>query len=518
MEAAGSPPPWQSQKLTYDLDGDLADLEVPVVEPFSCETDRNEEVGDAVAKALATGSTSGRLEVVEECGFHGRGPDTFNYFEWAIVPECPKDKAWFAEQTEANPGTPPGMPLHPTNAILVRLTKAGRAEVDHATLYAWLLYTFNRGYFRRLACGTCQQCIRLRDVKDVPIEGGRKLKNIATFRAGVDPDSLKPGDILLQRVGTREGCGRPYVVVGTDPLSTRGHGFRGGRAAGRLPRDFDAVQLERGTIVEMEHTTSRRVAQRIAMDHLTEHPDYYVELAKMEAMLRARRRDGNPWVGLNPGPAPEDWNYYINFVLYAVLGRMGEADGLMRQYGNEIRGCAEVMRATQPVSLSKLYRGLLLEPQEVRDGSVRCEFDESGEPSRTFLSFSENEDVACWFARPDSIMSGFVRQQRPAVQGYLTTLHGSRYQRRLIWHHSWQAVPLPGRSSDLPLFAAARAHPHIDEGQFIWNMQTQSEVLLEASKTALISVKPIGDEDCPDTDELDARFTYPPFLDQYVQG
>jgi hypothetical protein len=201
----------------------------------------------------------------------------------------------------ANPVTPPGMPLHPTNTILVRLNASGRAEMGPADLYVWLLYMFNRGYYRPLACGTCQQCIRLRDVKNVPIEGGRKLKHIATLRSGVDPDKLRVGDVLLQRVGTVEGCGRPYIVVGTSPLSTRGHGFRGGRAAGRSPADFDPVQLERGTLVEMEHTASRRLAQRIAMDHLAEHPDYYVELAKMEAMLRERRRAGNPWIGIQPG-------------------------------------------------------------------------------------------------------------------------------------------------------------------------------------------------------------------------
>lgn len=52
-----------------------------------------------------------------------------------------------------------------------------------------------------------------------------------------------------------------------------------GRSKGRQPSDFDPAQLRVGTKVEMEHTTDRRVAQRIAMDHLTEDRDYYKKLA-----------------------------------------------------------------------------------------------------------------------------------------------------------------------------------------------------------------------------------------------
>jgi hypothetical protein len=620
MEAAASPPPWRSEKLTYDLDGELSDLDVPGVEPFLCESDRNEEAQEAIQMALDAGLASGRLEIVEECGFHGKGPDTFRYYEWAIIPECPKDKAWFAERVRvtANPDTlvtvdptpdqlreyatetrglaggweaaaddaedegiadmyredaadaeriaalldagkfqealrqvafldtspresyewatwwgapegartnprhyypskhptPPGMPLHPTNTILVRLTKQGREEMDYSTLFAWLLYMFNRGYYRRLACGTCQQCIRIRDVKDIPVEGGRTLRNLATFKSGVDPDRLRPGDVLLQRVGSREGCGRPYIVVGTDPLETRGHGFKGGRAAGRNREDFDARQLERGTLVEMEHTASRAVAERIAMDHLVEHPDYYIELAKMEAMLRARRLAGNPWVGMNPGPAPEDWNYYINFVLYAVVGHMGPADNLMRQHGPGIRRVAEHLRQTQPWTPSKLYRGLLLDPALVKKGKVKRERD----PARTFLSFSEKEDVACWFADPRSIVSGFVAHQKPGARSYLATSKGGAKARgRMLWTHAWQTLVLPGGRS-LPLLAAANAHPEIDSGQFWWNMTTQSEVVLEPAASDSFKVKKLDLDDCPDVDELDATYAYPPFLDSYLRG
>jgi len=46
---------------------------------------------------------------------------------------------------------------------------------------------------------------------------------------------------------------------------------------------FDQNQIEMGKKVEMEHTTDPAIAERIAKDHLSEIPDYYTRLAKMES-------------------------------------------------------------------------------------------------------------------------------------------------------------------------------------------------------------------------------------------
>jgi len=48
------------------------------------------------------------------------------------------------------------------------------------------------------------------------------------------------------------------------------------------PQDVDKEQLRMGIKVEYEHTTSKQIATRIALDHLTEIPDYYTRLKKME--------------------------------------------------------------------------------------------------------------------------------------------------------------------------------------------------------------------------------------------
>jgi len=42
------------------------------------------------------------------------------------------------------------------------------------------------------------------------------------------------------------------------------------------------IQIEKGKKIEMEHTSDEKEAEKIAMDHLVEIPDYYDRLIKME--------------------------------------------------------------------------------------------------------------------------------------------------------------------------------------------------------------------------------------------
>lgn len=42
-------------------------------------------------------------------------------------------------------------------------------------------------------------------------------------------------------------------------------------------------QLRHGITVELEHTSDRKVATEIALDHLMELPDYYTRLKKVES-------------------------------------------------------------------------------------------------------------------------------------------------------------------------------------------------------------------------------------------
>lgn len=58
--------------------------------------------------------------------------------------------------------------------------------------------------------------------------------------------------------------------------------LKSGLADKKKPGDFDKKQLAAGTKVEKEHTKDPELAREIAMDHLTEDPNYYKKLKKME--------------------------------------------------------------------------------------------------------------------------------------------------------------------------------------------------------------------------------------------
>jgi hypothetical protein len=55
----------------------------------------------------------------------------------------------------------------------------------------------------------------------------------------------------------------------------------GGKGDGRDPSDFDQKELLAGIKVELEHTDDIAIALEITMDHLTEDPKYYTNLAKI---------------------------------------------------------------------------------------------------------------------------------------------------------------------------------------------------------------------------------------------
>jgi 8-oxo-dGTP pyrophosphatase MutT (NUDIX family) len=58
--------------------------------------------------------------------------------------------------------------------------------------------------------------------------------------------------------------------------------IKGGLADNKTPKDFDKKRLVVGVKVEKEHTSDDKVAEEIAMDHLTEDKKYYVKLKKIE--------------------------------------------------------------------------------------------------------------------------------------------------------------------------------------------------------------------------------------------
>ena len=66
--------------------------------------------------------------------------------------------------------------------------------------------------------------------------------------------------------------------------------IKGGKADNKKPSNFRPSELAKGIKIEHEHTSNKNIAKEIAMDHLTEFPNYYTELDKMEERLKKQKK------------------------------------------------------------------------------------------------------------------------------------------------------------------------------------------------------------------------------------
>ena len=70
-----------------------------------------------------------------------------------------------------------------------------------------------------------------------------------------------------------------------------GDKIKGGKADDNSPQEFDKEQIKMGLKIEMEHTDDPMIAIEIAMDHLSEFPDYYTRLDKMEKEAKGEKSE-----------------------------------------------------------------------------------------------------------------------------------------------------------------------------------------------------------------------------------
>lgn len=184
-----------------------------------------------------------------------------------------------------------------------------------------------------------------------------------------------------------------------------------------------------------------------------------------------------------------DVNIYINFSLYAVLGRLAEADDLIGKHAGAIHRVADYMQRIEPIARCPLYRGMLVE------GEVKAD------PQYKFISWSEDRDVAMWFASRGTVISEYVLEHRPAVRGVVLELPKS--SGKVLVHHKWMAG----------WARMAMEHPHMGlEGarQIEWSLKTQREVIT-APLERLPYATPIETFKPPPAAELDRRFA-PPWM------
>ena len=188
-----------------------------------------------------------------------------------------------------------------------------------------------------------------------------------------------------------------------------------------------------------------------------------------------------------------DLDLYLNFVLHAVLGKLSEADALMSMVGDQIRSAAAKLAERNPIPPAPLYRGMLLEPAKPYVANPRL----------MFLSWSEDQDVARWFACSRSAVSEPLAASNPRLRGHLVELAAS--PPCVLFHHSW-AASLGGLS------ALALAHPLMGpEGkrQIEWSLRTQREVI--TAPVDVLRPEPVEDLDAARFAALERRLA-PPWL------
>ena len=186
-----------------------------------------------------------------------------------------------------------------------------------------------------------------------------------------------------------------------------------------------------------------------------------------------------------------DIDLYVNFAAHAILGRLGEADQIMRTFGESVRRVADDLERECPVPWRPLYRGLMLDP------ALPFALDDK----LTYLSWSEDPDVARWFACPRSAVSVDLASMKPELRGYVAKI--SAPQSRVLFHHGW-AEALGG----LAWFALL--HPLMGQGgkeQIEWSLKTQSEVITEP--VANLVPEPAPDLDGDALEALERRLSPP---------
>ena len=191
----------------------------------------------------------------------------------------------------------------------------------------------------------------------------------------------------------------------------------------------------------------------------------------------------------------DEINMWINFALYSVLGKLAEADQIMQVHGEQVRSVAKFLAKECPIEPTPLYRGMLLDPQ--RPYTI--------DPAFTFVSWSEDRDVAAWFADRRSSISEPFALFHPEARGYIAELPAPRSQ--VLFHYSW------AERAFNDLAGLAKLHPHMGANgakQIEWALRTQKEVI---TMPCQIEPRPYVEMACDEFEALAKRLD-PPWLDR----
>jgi hypothetical protein len=130
----------------------------------------------------------------------------------------------------------------------------------------------------------------------------------------------------------------------------------------------------------------------------------------------------------------------------------------------------------------------------------------------SFVSFSEDFEVGCWFARPDTLISQeYLKKYPKKVTGWVAT-YTPKNALEFLFHWKWEDY----LNQDYPNLFEVAENLAVQNGmdpadwiqQIHWNLKTQKEVMLHPGpELVLVAVDSAG---CPVAPILDKKFTQRP--------
>ena len=199
-------------------------------------------------------------------------------------------------------------------------------------------------------------------------------------------------------------------------------------------------------------------------------------------------------------PSVKDYHIYKSFIVYVVLGKLDIAEALLGKkiHRNSVNRVAEDLQHKLPPPIQTLYRGLLLEPPV--GSQISSQYD-----NYSFISFSEDLDVACWFADPTSWFADEIMAKHPRAAGWIANYTPISLG-EILFHWSWRdyldTTPpvLAEVARDLALANQEDAFTWVHD--LSWNLKTQKEVLLKPGPILNLS----DANSCSSSDVLDRKF------------
>lgn len=108
-----------------------------------------------------------------------------------------------------------------------------------------------------------------------------------------------------------------------------------------------------------------------------------------------------------------------------------DSDAIFEEHENEIRTVAKYMHQVYPVENVQLYRGILLEDENIQHSKlIPMEHIQS-------LSFSTCIEAARVFADVNHDMGREVMRVRPDSKGYMIEYTPIKPTEEILYHHSW---------------------------------------------------------------------------------